>query len=148
VEFLSPQGWQSFLLFYKILPSSICCLAVGVCICLSQLLGGASQRIAVLDSCLCTPTFKTAICLTVYNAAGKQKVLSRKPGDHGQILSIFVFWGTILTGVLSYSCILGIQVSLAYSGCSLYMIQGVLGTELPRAFMNYKTNKRQTRRKK
>ena len=33
-------------------PSSIHCLAVGLCILLSQMLGGASQKTAMLDSCL------------------------------------------------------------------------------------------------
>ena len=33
-------------------PCFIHCLAVGVCICLSQLLGEVSQRLAFLDSCM------------------------------------------------------------------------------------------------
>jgi len=46
-EFLFPLGLKSFLLFFYESPRSIYCLAVGV----SQLMGVASQRTAMLESC-------------------------------------------------------------------------------------------------
>ena len=53
MEFLSPSGPSIFSLshFHKS-PSSVHCLAVGLCICCSQLLGGVSQRTVMLGSCL------------------------------------------------------------------------------------------------
>jgi hypothetical protein len=50
-----PSPWGSSMLpliFPQGFPTSVQCFSVGVCICLSQLLGGASQRAAMLGSCL------------------------------------------------------------------------------------------------
>jgi hypothetical protein len=62
VEFLSPSGHQSSPQFFISLPPTIPktnevtltdsqCLSVGLCIWLNQLLGGASHRTAMLESC-------------------------------------------------------------------------------------------------
>jgi hypothetical protein len=89
VEFLSPLGSsvlppalpQGFL-------SSVQCLAVGLCICFNQLLGGVSQRTVML-SLVCEPR------LTDTSIPWGSKVV--EGGRQASSVSIWVFWGQLGT---------------------------------------------------
>lgn len=92
-------------------------------------------------------SFSDLKSLSAYKAPGKQEILSKWSCDHWQGLSIFVFWRTILLRGLSYWHPWNLKQGLGRSGCSFYVIPGILCRGTLRAFMNYKVKNWQTSRK-